>query len=278
MAPRWPGAHLSAGRWARALEHLPSRRKLAYLRDLLREMVVRDLKLRYKRSVLGIAWSLLNPLAQLAVFTFLFGRVLKLGIPNYGPFVFAGSLAYSWFQSSLFAAATAITDNRELIKRPGFPAAILPVITVTTSLIQFLLALPILLLFVLTGGAQLTATVLLLPLVIVIQFVLTLSLGYMVAALHVAFRDTQHLLGVALMLLFYLTPIFYDASIFPQRLRMVYRLNPLVHLVGAYRAVLTRGELPDMWSLLILGISAAGLLWLGLTAFTRASYGFVEEL
>jgi lipopolysaccharide transport system permease protein len=241
-------------------------------------MVVRDLKLRYKRSVLGIAWSLLNPLAQLAVFTFLFGRVLKLGIPNYGPFVFAGSLAYGWFQSSLFAAATAITDNRELIKRPGFPAAILPVITVTTSLIQFLLALPILLLFVLTGGAQLTATVLLLPLVIVIQFVLTLSLGYMVAALHVAFRDTQHLLGVALMLLFYLTPIFYDASIFPQRLRVIYYLNPLVHLVGAYRAILTRGELPDMWPLLILGISAAGLLWLGLTAFTRASYGFVEEL
>ena len=131
--------------------------RLAYLRDLLREMVIRDMKLRYKRSVLGILWSLLNPLIQMLVFTFLSRGVLSLDIPNYPSFVFTGVLAWNWFQRALSLTAGAITGNRELIRRPGFPTAILPVATVATHLIHFLLALPILLLFLAFGGNRLLA-------------------------------------------------------------------------------------------------------------------------
>lgn len=255
-----------------------SRQRLIYLRDLLRELVVRDTKLRYKRSVLGVAWSLLNPLAQLLVFTFLFRLVLQLDIPNYPSFVFTGVLAWNWFQTALILTTGAITDNRELIKRPGFPAAVLPVVTVTTNLIHFLLALPILLLFIVLGGGRLTSAVLMLPLVILLEFLLVLSLGYLVATFHVTFRDTQHLLSVFLMLLFYLTPVFYDVSILPERYQTLYNLNPMVHLITAYRTILLQGSLPDLCVLLMLGVVVGGLLWLGHAVFTRASYRFVEEL
>jgi lipopolysaccharide transport system permease protein len=253
-------------------------RRLIYLRDLLRELVARDMKLRYKRSVLGIAWSLLNPLAQLLVFNFIFHLVLPLNIPNYTSFLFIGLLAWSWFQSSLFTATSAIVDNRELIRRPGFPVAVLPAVTVMSHLIHFLLALPILLLFLMFNGIQLTNAIVALPLVIALQFLLTLSLAYFVAALHVTFRDTQYLLGIFLLLAFYLSPVFYDASAIPARYQLFYHLNPMVNLLGAYRAVLMEGELPHTLPILVIGVLGTGLLWLGYTIFMRASYHFVEEL
>lgn len=252
--------------------------RLMYLRDLLRELVARDMKLRYKRSILGAAWSLLNPLAQMLVFTFLFRRVLPLDIPNYPSFVFTGVLAWNWFQAALFLMTGTITDNRALIRQPGFPAAILPVVTVTTHLIHFLLALPVLLIFLMLSGGRLTSAILALPLVIMLQFLLILSLGYLVATVHVTFRDTQHLLGVLLMLLFYLTPVFYDASILPARVQAFYRLNPMVHLIAAYRTILVQGNWPDFRALLAISVFVGVLLWLGYTFFTRASTHFVEEL
>src|SRR5690606_19580849 len=110
------------------------------LYDLLAIMVMRDMKLRYKRSVMGIAWSLLNPLAQLAVFGFVFRFVLPLDIPNYTAFLFIGILAWSWFQGSLQQATGAIVENGALIGYPGFPVAVLPVVTVTSHLVHYLLA------------------------------------------------------------------------------------------------------------------------------------------
>lgn len=251
--------------------------RLIYLRDLLTELVARDIKLRYKRSLLGIAWSLLNPLAQLLVLSFVFRAVVPLGIPNYSSFLFSGLLIWTWFQASLLAATGAIVDNRDLIRRPGFPAPILPIVSVTTHLFHFLLALPILLLFLTIEGRPMSSAVLSLPIVIIIQFVITLSLANVLAALHVTFRDTQYLLGVLLLLGFYLTPVFYDASAIPLRYQAIYRLNPMVHLVDAYRAILLKGSLPDPMSLLGLSLMAIGLLVVGYKIFVRASYRFVEE-
>ena len=113
---------------------------------------------------------------------------------------------------------------------------------------------------------------------IALQFILTLSLAYLVATFHVIFRDTQYLLSVLLQLFFFLTPIFYDASAIPVRYQSLYHLNPMVHLIEAYRAILIRGELPDCLSLLVLGVFATGLFFLGYMILKRASYHFVEEL
>jgi lipopolysaccharide transport system permease protein len=124
----------------------------------------------------------------------------------------------------------------------------------------------------------LTPTLFFLPVLFAIQFVLTLSFAYLVAALHVSFRDTQYLLGIALLLGFYLSPVFYDVAAIPERYRTFYYLNPMVLIIDSYRAVLMRGELPAAGGLLLLSGAAVILLWLGRQIFDRSSRRFVEEL
>jgi lipopolysaccharide transport system permease protein len=260
----------------RALPATPG--QWAYHYDLLHELVVRDLKLRYKRSFLGLAWSLANPLAQLLVFSFVFTRVLPLNRPNFTPFLFCGLLAWNWFSSSLFGGTGSITNNRDLVRRPGFPAPILPAVQVATDLLHFLLALPILFLFLLVSGLHPGVAVVFVPLVMLVQFLFTLSLVYIVATVHVTFRDTQYLLGVFLLLMFYLTPIFYDVTNVPANFQAVYRLNPMLHVIESYRAIFLNGATPELRALTVLLVVSLLLLWIGYSFFQRASWRFVEEI
>jgi homopolymeric O-antigen transport system permease protein len=243
------------------------------------ELVLRDLRLRYKRSLLGIAWSLVTPLSQLLVLNFVFTTVLPLEIPHYASFLFVGILVWGWFAGSLEQATGSIVDNRELVRQPGFPVAILPIITVAANLIHFLLALPILAVFLwLGGGATAGPSLVLLPVLITLQFLFILSIAYFVSTFHVNFRDTKHLLGVLLTLGFYVTPVFYDIRQAPVRLEALYSLNPMVHVIGAYRDVLLRGAWPPLNSLAAVALTSGVLLLLGYTLFKRAHYRFVDEL
>lgn len=250
--------------------------RILYLWDLMRELVGRDIKIQYKRSVLGIAWSFITPLMQLVVYYFIFRSVLSLNIPNYAAFIFIGMLVWTWFQMSLFQGASAITNSRELIRQPGFPAAILPVVPLVTNIINFLISLPILLLFL--GNTWVNPTILILPILIIIQFLLTLSLTYLVAALNVTFRDTQHILGILLNLFFFLNPIFYDTNNVPAKYLTVYNLNPIAHLIEAYRAVLLEEKLPKTMPLLVVGLISVCLLSVTYRSFCQASCYFAEEL
>jgi lipopolysaccharide transport system permease protein len=240
-----------------------------YLRDLVRELVSRDIKLRYRRSILGVTWSLINPLAQFLVFHF---------VPNYSLFLFIGLVVWNWFQVSLLTGTGAIVENRELIKRPGFPAGVLPIVTVMTNFIHFLLALPIVFIFVLWNQIEVTSAILALPVLFIVQFLLILSLVYIAAMIHVTFRDTQYLLGILLLLGFYLSPIIYDSSAVPIQYQFLYRLNPLVTLIEAYRAVLMQGDFPNLSGIIVLGILSIVLLMTGYYFFKRSSQRFVEEL
>lgn len=253
--------------------------RAAYLWDLLLTLVSRDMKLRYRRSMLGILWTLLNPLAMLLTLYFIFHTVIPLNIPRFTSFLFSGLLAWTWFAASLQQATGAIVDNIALIKRPGFPATMLPVVAVTSHLVHFLLALPVLWLFLMLDGCQITSAMLALPLVMALQFLWTLSLAYFTAALYVNFRDTQYLLGVLLQLLFYLTPILYETSTVPSPYQLLYLCNPMAYLLDAYRDILLRGELPaHLGTLLMVGLVGLGLLLLTYRYFMRLSYRFVEEV
>jgi lipopolysaccharide transport system permease protein len=256
---------------------VPSR-QYVYLRDLVHELVRREIKVQYKSSCLGAAWSMVNPLLQLLIFSFLFRVVLPLGIDNYPAFLFSGLLAWTWFQLSMIQATAAITSHRELIKRPGFPAAILPVITVATNMVHFILALPLLFVFILLTGGEIHLTALALPVLMLVQFVLVLSLAYFLATLNVLFRDTQHIISVLLQLLFFMTPIFYSGSRFPEKYRPLLDLNPMVHLVNAYRDILLHGRLPNGMAVCILMAAGLGLLGAGYFTFVRVRDRFVEEL
>jgi lipopolysaccharide transport system permease protein len=255
-----------------------SKRQLAQRFDILRELVERDMKLLYKRSTLGIAWTLINPLLQLIVFAFVFQVVLPTSISRYASFTFTGLLVWNWFQSSLYQATGVIISNRSLIRQPGFPIAILPVVVTATGLIHFLLALPVLIIFLLIDGIELKPVILFLPLLQALQFMLTVSLAYVLAALNVTFRDTQHTLGIVLTLLFYVTPIFYDIKHLSANYQFFYNLNPMVHIVSAYRAILLEGVAPNWVPLLIIAMVMMVCLPIGLQFFRQQSDRFVEEL
>jgi lipopolysaccharide transport system permease protein len=252
--------------------------KLRYQFDVLRELVSRDLRLRYKRSVMGVLWSLLNPLLQLLVFTLIFGVILPLNIPNFPLFLFVGLLAWNWFQASLTEATGAIVDNRDLIRRPGFSTTILPLVPVTTNFIHLLIALPVLLVFLWWSKVPFSALAFTLPLVLAVQFVVTLSLAYVLAALNVSFRDVRYLLALALLLGFYMTPVFYDPAAIPAQYQALYHLNPLVTLIESYRDLLLYSTAPQ-WGLLGV-VAVAGLLalWWGVRLFKHKSIHFAEEL
>ncbi len=253
-------------------------RRLVYYHDLLRELVIRDIKLLYKRSVLGLAWTMINPILQLIVFSFVFQSVLNVGIDQYASFAFTGLLIWTWSQSALFQATGLITGNRPLIRQPRFPSAILPIVTVTTGWIHFVLALPVLMVFLLMDGVKLQPIVLLLPIIMALQFVLTVSFAYPLAALNVVFRDTQHTLGVLLQLLMYLSPIFYQADMVPELFQPLYSLNPMVPLIAAYRAILLEGKSPSWISLGVLSLVTAVVLPIGHAIFRHQGRRFVEEL
>lgn len=257
---------------------VPPLRRLVYLRDLLRELVVRDMKVKYRRSLLGMAWSLLNPLLQLGVFYFLFQVVLSLNVPRYSAYMLSGLLVWNWFQTSITQAAMTITGNRDLLRLHGFPSAVLPVVVVTTNMIHFMIAIPVLAVFLFLGGNSLGASLLALPVVITVQYLFTLGLAYLVATLNVMFRDTQHLLELLLRLYMFLNPIFYTIDHVPAEYRDIYRLNPMVPLFEAYRAVLMKGEQPDWTALAGIALLGGVFLVVGRMIFHHFSARFVDEL
>lgn len=263
---------------ARSSNRQTTLRNLPHLWDLLRSLVDRDMKLMYKRSALGVAWTLISPLLQLLVFIFIFQVVIKIDIPQYSSYVFTGLLVWNWFQNALFQATGVIIESRSLIRQPGFPKAILPVVVVTTGFVHFVLALPVLVAFLLLDGIKLTPWVLALPILQLLQFALTVTLSYFLAALNVTFRDTQHTLGVLLQFLFYLTPIFYQLESIPDQYWYAYGLNPMVHIVTCYRQILVWGVAPDWAALAIIAGVTLLLLPIGYRLFKRQSLRFVEEI
>jgi len=252
--------------------------RLQYVRDLLYELVVRDIKLRYKRSFLGVAWSLLVPLAQLAILRFVFGTILNQQQPHFTTFLFTGLLPWAWFQASLLANAITMSQNKDLLRVVGFPAGVLPVIAVTSQFIHFVLALPILFFFAWLDGCPLSPAVGALPLVLIVQFIVTLSLSYFVAPIQLLFHDTEHLLRIVLMLLFYLSPIFYDAAAVPPQFAFAYQMNPLVPLLGAYRSIFIDGTFPAVGPLLIVAIFFGLLLNVGYRFYIRRHHELMQEL
>jgi lipopolysaccharide transport system permease protein len=254
------------------------RRRWQHAWDVLALLVARDLKVQYKRSSLGIGWTLAGPLLQLVIYTFVFRRVLSLQIENYASFVFIGVLVWGWFQTALAQSAGLITSSRPLVLQPGFPLVLLPHVTVAVRLFHFVVALPFLVLLMWSQGIRPAWSWLALPLLILVQYVLTLGLAYPLASLNVGVRDTQHMVGVLLQLMIFVTPVFYSPHAIPQRWRTLWQINPMVGMLQAWRAVLMEGRWPDGVPLMGLLLTGCVLLVLGRKLFVHQSYRFAEEL
>ena len=218
------------------------------------------------------------PLAHLGVLYLVFHNVVPLQIPHFTTFLFTGILPWMWLQQSLILSATTVTDNRDLVRQVGFPVGLLPAVTVFSQFIHFLLTLPILAFFLASDGYVPNATLGALPAVVLVQFLLILSLTYFFATLQVKFRDTQYLLGIALFLLFYVTPVFWDAATVAEPYRSLMNLNPVAVLLNAYRAILMRAEWPDLVPLLVVAGGSALAVAMAFGLFSLIRNRFVEEL
>jgi lipopolysaccharide transport system permease protein len=268
-----PGIELAPGA---AVSPAPARSR-RHLADLVLHLVRRELASAHRNTVLGWTWPLLRQLAQLAVLVFLFSHVLKLGIANYPVFVFTGLIAWTWFQTALTAGAFSVVAHPHFVGNPRFPTVALPLVAVAVPLFDFLVAMPVLLVL-LVHEQRLEATALLFPALVFGQFAFTAGLALLVGAANVYLRDVGNLVGVGLLLLFYLTPVFYGLKNVPSQFHWMLRANPLTAFVNADRAVLFDGRLP---ALVDVGIGAGATvlaLALGLALFLRLQRGFIDEL
>jgi lipopolysaccharide transport system permease protein len=244
-------------------------RTLFRYRALIQSLVSRELKARYRGSVLGFLWSFVNPLLLLITYTVVFTLILPvrgtLGMQPYYLFFFCGLLPWTWFSASLAESSSVLIAGGNLIKKVLFPAEVLPAVTVFANLAHFLLGLPILFAF-LAWEHRLSPTLLLLPVPILVQFVFTLGCALFLSALTVHFRDIGNILGHVLQLWFFATPVLYDIEIIKQpTLRQLLRLNPMGHILIAYQQVLFHGHFHH-WRGLAAAL-AAGVVVLAVGAF-----------
>ncbi len=255
-------------------------RELYQYRGLLISLVQRELKARYRGSVLGFFWTFLNPTLHMLVYALLFTVVMRQNIPRYAFFMFVGLLPWIWFSSSVGAGASTISDRRDLMTKVRFPAQVLPSTVVATNLINYVLSLPLMLVLGAFYGVWPTWHIVAFPLVVLIQLVFTLALVYIVSAINVTFRDLQHIVQNLLTLFFFATPVLYQvSSVADPRMRAVVTLaNPMAILITSYQAIFYEHRLPDGLPLLGLGLGSVALLWGASQLFEARREEFAESI
>lgn len=264
-------------------------RELFTYRDLVINLVARDLKVRYKNSALGFLWSLLNPLGMMVIFTIVFTIMLpNTTVEKFPVFVLCGLLPWQLFSSSVMSSVHSIVGNAPLLKRVYFPREVLPLSTVLSNLVNFLLAMLVLFAIMFLFGIPLTRWALLLPLIVLIQVTFTLGLAFFLCTLNVFYRDTAMIMDVVMLAWFFLTPVFYPINILPRSWvfhgfafdvqRLVYILNPMASLIASYRVILYHGAPPAFDFLARTVVTSLGFLCLGYLFFTRYVRSFAELL
>ncbi len=275
---------------------LSNLRQLFRHRALIQILVARDLKARYRGSVLGFFWSFINPLLLLLVYSLVFNYIMPRGelmgddVDPYAVFLFCGLLPWTWFASSLSDGASVLILNGNLIKKVMFPAEILPVVSVLSNMVHFLFGLPILFGFLIFNGISLRPIELVwFPLVLAVQFILTLGLAMVLASLTVHFRDIKDLLANVLTLWFFASPIIYPMSLvegrgpsflgLPPAGKVLMNCNPFAHLAISYQEILFYDGPFGHWKwLLALAVGGAAMFVLGYWLFDRLRDSFVEEV
>jgi lipopolysaccharide transport system permease protein len=266
-----------------------SLKELYKFRVLIQSLVSRELKARYRGTVLGFLWSFINPLLLMIVYTLVFGLIMtgrsaEFGNSSmlYAVFLFTGMLPWTWFSASTLESANVLMIHGNLIKKILFPAEILPVVTVLSNLIHFSLGLPILLLFLIVFGKGLTLYALLLPVVILIQMVFSLGFGLLISSLTVHFRDIKDLLANLLTLWFFSSPIIYSMSFEPLQkspfLRTLLDLNPMTHIIEGYHYCLFYGSLFHWKRLGLTLLVSLVVFFIGYAVFDRLRDSFPEEV
>lgn len=248
-----------------------------HFRDLVCHLARSELDSTHRMTTLGWLWPLFRQLAQLAILVFVFSRILHLGIKDFPVFVFSGLVAWNWFMGGILRASTSLIENRHLLFQPRFPSRVVPIVAIFVPLLDVVFALPVLLVM-LALGSGLSWSALELPVFLALQFVMMAGLAWWLAAATVFFRDIPNLVGVFLLLMFYLTPVFYSHHNIPPRYGRVLGLDPMTIIIDAIRAVLLHTGSPD-WKFIGALFGASLVVSVsGYQVFGRLQRRFVDHL
>lgn len=217
-------------------------------RHLLQMMVKRDFVSRYRKSILGVLWSLLNPLLTMLAMTMVFSYLFRYQIENYPIYLLSGQIIFGFFTESTNQAMSSIIASEAIIKKVYVPKYIFPLARVASSLVNLIFSLIAFLLVFIITRAQFQWTMLLLPIPIIYAFAFSLGIGLLLSSLAVFFRDLTYLYGISLTLLTYLTPLFYPIDIIPERFRPFMGLNPMHQFIDYFRSLALRGTIPGVWT------------------------------
>lgn len=252
--------------------------KLFQYREFLNTSIKKEIRGKYKKSFLGILWSFLNPLLMLMVYAIIFPIILKSPEKNYVMFLMTALIPWTFFTTVVTQGASTIIANGNILKKVYFPREILPISTVTSGLVNFLISCVIIFIFLIFTGIGFSSYILFLPFVILIQYLFLLGIVFILSSVTVYLRDLEHIIGVVIQALFYGTPIVYSLNTIPKEFVWILNLNPMAHIVQGYRDILYYQTMPEVKGLLcVLGLSIV-LVILGYYIFNRLQRNFAEEL
>jgi len=259
-------------------------KKLIAYRELLFSLTKKELKVKYRGSVLGFFWSLLNPVLMMLVYSFVFSMILRQGIQEFAIFLLCALLPYNFFSNSVNYGSGSIISNANLVKKIYFPKEIIPLSIVLSNLINFLLELVVLFIVLSIFGYKFYMYLYLLPVVILVQVLFVSGISMLISALNVFFRDLQHLITILMLVWFFATPIIYPLSMVPQRFQFWMQLNPMAVFASYYRNIFYFVKYPEgmYWPSLEIILICLGITFLfffmGYFIFKRLEPKFAEEV
>ncbi len=253
-------------------------KELYNYRELIKTSVKKDVGGKYKHSFLGVLWSFVNPLLQIAVYAIIFPLIMRSNIPNYTVFMVCGLIPWNFFATVLNRATYTMIENGNIIKKVYFPRSILPLSMVTSETVNFLISTIIIIAFSLIYGMGLSVYMLLYPILLVIQYILLLGISYILSSITVFFRDLQHIVGVIMQLLFYATPVVYSIDTIPANYQWILKLNPMTYIIEGYRNIVYYQTMPDMKKIGIVLVLGIVLTIIGYFIFNKLQKKFAEEL
>ncbi len=253
-------------------------KELYQYRELLKTNVKKDIRGKYKASFLGVLWSFVNPLLSVLVYAIVFPYIMRVQTPNYLLFLISGIIPYNWFTTVVSQSSGIFVYNSNIIKKVYFPREILPISAVTSGLVNFLISCIIILLFAIFGGVGISWHLVFLPFLALIQYVFTLGVSFILSALNVYIRDVEYIVSFVLQMLFYATPILYTVDMFHGWILWIFRINPMTHLINAYRDIFYVHQVPRLGTLSILFVICIVFLIISYKVFKKMEKGFAEEL
>lgn len=253
-------------------------KELYNYRQLLKSNVSKEIRGKYKGSFLGVLWSFVNPLLMTLVYAIVFPFVLKNAQEHYTTFIVIAVLPWTFFTTAISQGTNCILVNGGIIKKVYFPREILPLSIVVSCLINFLISCIIIFIFLIFSGIGFSFNILFLPLIILIQFILTLGVVLITSSIDVYVRDLEYIINFFISMLFYATPVLYSMSMFPPKIQNILKLNPMATIIESYRDILFYQQLPNFLGLGLVFVFSIIVLIIGIKVFKKLEKGFAEEL